>query len=66
MSTNPEHDPVFYVEKYLFLLSVVTDEGVQCVTVRHPAYQTRVGGKRDHRESLNPENNNNNNNELSA
>ena len=35
------------VEQDLLPLAVVTDEGVQRVTVRHPANQARVGGQWD-------------------
>lgn len=36
---HPEHDAMFNVEQNLFLLSVVSDEGMQGVTVGHPANQ---------------------------
>lgn len=36
---HPEHDTMFNVEQDLFLLPVVSDEGVQGVTVGHPANQ---------------------------
>lgn len=44
---------MFDVEQNLFLLSVVSDEGVQGVTVGHPANQARVGGQGDHGVALN-------------
>lgn len=53
MAPHPEHDAMFDVEQNLFLLSVVSDEGVQGVTVGHPANQARVGGQRDHGVALN-------------
>ena len=43
---------MLYVEHDLLLLSVVSDERVDSVTVRDPANQTRVGGQRGHRISL--------------
>lgn len=41
MSTapHPEHDAMFYVEQNLFLLPVVSDEGMQGVTMGHPSNQ---------------------------
>ena len=45
---HPEHDAMFNVEQNLFLLSVVPDEGMQGVTVGHPANQAWVGGQRDY------------------
>lgn len=39
MAPHPEHDTMFNVEQNLFLLSVVSDEGMQGVTVGHPANQ---------------------------
>ena len=36
---------MFYVQKNLLLFSVVSDESVQCVAVRDPANETRVGGE---------------------
>lgn len=44
---------MFNVEHYLLLLSVVTYEGMDGVTVGHPADETRVGGERDDRVALN-------------
>lgn len=35
----PQHDAMFNVEQDLFLLSVVSDEGMQRVTVGNPTYQ---------------------------
>lgn len=40
------------VQQDLLLLSVVPDEGMQCVTVGHPANEARVGGQRDDSVSL--------------
>lgn len=37
LAPHPQHDAVLDVEQDLFLLSVVSDEGVQRVTVGHPA-----------------------------
>lgn len=37
--TYSKHDAMFNVEKNFFLFPVVPDEGVQCVTMRHPANQ---------------------------
>lgn len=51
--SHPEHDAMFNVEQNLFLLSVVSDEGMQGVAVGYPANQARVGGQWDHRVSLN-------------
>lgn len=34
----PQHDAMFNVQQDLFLLSVVSDEGMQCVTVGDPTY----------------------------
>lgn len=48
MVPHPEHDAMFNVEQNLFLLSVVSDEGMQGVTVGHPANQAGVGGQGDH------------------
>ena len=48
-----QHESVFNVEHYLLLLSVVTYEGVDGVTVGYPADETRVGGERDDRVALN-------------
>ena len=48
-----QHESVFNVEHYLLLLSVVSYEGVDGVTVGHPADETRVGGERDDRVALN-------------
>lgn len=39
VAPHPEHDTMFNVEQDLFLLSVVSDEGMQGVTVGHPANQ---------------------------
>lgn len=39
VAPHPEHDTVFNVEQNLLLLSVVSDEGMQGVTVGHPANQ---------------------------
>lgn len=44
---------MFNVEQNLFLLSVVSDEGMQGVTVGHPANQAGVGGQGDHGVALN-------------
>ena len=44
---------MFNVEHYLLLLSVVSYEGVDGVTVGHPADETRVGGEGDDRVALN-------------
>lgn len=44
---------MFNVEQNLFLLSVVSDEGMQGVTVGHPANQAWVGGQGDHCVALN-------------
>ena len=44
---------MFNVEHYLLLLSVVTYEGVDGITVGDPADETRVGGERDDRVALN-------------
>lgn len=44
---------MFNVEQDLLLLSVISNESVQRVTVRNPADQTGVGGERDHCVSLN-------------
>lgn len=44
---------MFNIEHYLLLLSVVSYEGVDGVTVGHPADETRVGGERDDRVALN-------------
>lgn len=49
----PEHDAMLDVQQNLLLLSVVSDEGVQGVAVRHPSNQARVGGQRDHCVALN-------------
>lgn len=51
--SHPEHDAMFDVEQNLFLLSVVSDEGMQGVTVGHPANQAGVGGQGDHSVTLN-------------
>ncbi len=48
-----EHQPVLNVEHNLFLVSVVPDEGVYGVTVRHPANQARVGRQWSDRVALN-------------
>lgn len=50
---HPEHDAVLDVEQDLLLLPVVSDEGVQGVTVWHPANQPRVGGQGDDCVALN-------------
>lgn len=55
---HPEHDAMFNVEQNLFLLSVVSDEGMQGVTVGHPANQARVGGQGDHCVALNADEHN--------
>ena len=52
---HPEHDAVLDVEQDFLLLAVVPDEGVQRVTVRHPADEPRVGGQRYHRIPLDTE-----------
>lgn len=38
----PQHDAMFNVEQDLFLLSVVSDEGMQRVTVGNPTYQAWI------------------------
>lgn len=53
MNSHSEHDAMFNVEQNLLLLSVVSDEGVQSVAVRHPANQAGVGGKRNDGVALN-------------
>lgn len=53
VAPHPEHDAMFNVEQDLFLLSVVSDEGMQGVTVGHPANQARVGGQGDDCVALN-------------
>ena len=52
-STYLQHESVFNVEHYLLLLSVVSYEGVDSVTVGYPADETRVGGEGDDRVALN-------------
>ena len=44
---------MFNVEHYLLLLSVVSYEGVDGVTVGYPADETRVGGEGNDRVALN-------------
>ena len=44
---------MFNVEHYLLLLSVVSYEGVDGITVGYPADETRVGGEGDDRVALN-------------
>jgi len=53
VAPHPEHDAVLNVEQNLLLLSVVPDEGMQGVTVGHPANQAGVGGQGDHCVALN-------------
>ena len=48
-----EHESVLNVEHNLLLLSIVSYEGVDGVTVRHPADEARVGGEGDDRVALN-------------
>ena len=48
-----QHESVFNVEHYLLLLSVVSYEGVDSITVGYPADETRVGGEGDDRVALN-------------
>lgn len=51
--SHPEHDAMFNVEQNLFLLPVVSDEGMQGITVGYPANQAGVGGQGDHGVALN-------------
>ena len=46
---------MFNVEENLLPLTVVTDEGVEGVTVRNPANQTRVSGQGDSSKAGDPE-----------
>lgn len=41
--TYPQHDAMLNVEQDFLLLSIVPDEGMQCVTVGDPADEARVG-----------------------
>ena len=59
---HPEHYAMFYVEQNLFLLPVVSDEGMQGVTMGHPANQAWVGGQGDHCVALNADERNTNTN----
>lgn len=43
---------MFNVQQNLLLFSPVSDKSMEGVTVRHPPYQTRVGGKRDDSKPL--------------
>ena len=53
--THPQHEAMFNVEENLLPLTVVTDEGVEGVTVRNPANQTRVSGQGDSSKAGDPE-----------
>ena len=48
-----QHESVLNVEHDLLLLSVVSYEGVDGVTVGHPADEARVGGEGDDRVAFN-------------
>ncbi len=51
-SSYLEHEPVFNIEHYFFLVPVVPNKGVNGVAMGHPSYQTRVRRERNDRVSL--------------
>lgn len=44
----PEHNAVLDVQQDLLLLAVISNQSVQCVTVRNPTNQARVSGQGNH------------------